>query len=74
MSEPVKIERKKVCGDSLTFICEWNGQWTGLIFGRFIAVLGYIPMPKSIFFPNFWMKIPNFKSEKSSFLSWQKLA
>ena len=23
-------------------------------------------MPKSIFFPNFWRKIPNFKSEKNS--------
>ena len=39
---------------------------TGLIFGQFYSCFGVIfPMPKSIFFPNFWRKIPNFKSEKN---------
>ena len=36
---------------------------SGLIFGRFYSRYSVIfPMPKSIFFPNFRRKIPNFKS------------
>ena len=45
----------------------------GLFLVDFIAVIGlYSQCQKVSFFPNFWRKIPNFKSEKS-FLSWQKL-
>ena len=38
----------------------------GLFLADFIAVTYWVifPMPKSIFFPNVWRKIPNFKSEK----------
>ena len=51
----------------------------GLFLVDFIAVIGfYSQCQKVLFFPNFWRKIPNFKSEKkieekSSFLSWLKL-
>ena len=38
-----------------------------LFLADFIAVIGlYSQCQKVSFFPNFWMKIPNFKSEKNS--------
>ena len=37
----------------------------GLFLANFIAVIGlYSQCQKVSFFPNFWRKIPNFKSEK----------
>ena len=60
---------------SNTLVTMSNTSEPGLIFGRFYSRYWVIfPIPKSIFFPKFWRKIPYFKSEKSSFLSWQKLA
>ena len=39
----------------------------GLFLTDFIAVIGlYSQCQKVSFFPNFWRKIPNFKSEKNS--------
>ena len=52
----------------------------GLFLANFIAVVGlYSQCQKVSFFPNFWRKIPNFKSEKkfeenSSFLVGLKLS
>ena len=40
-------------------------QAQGLFLANFIAVIGiYSQCQKVSFFPNFWRKIPNFKSEK----------
>ena len=39
--------------------------YQGLFLADFIAVIGLYSLCKKVsFFPNFWRKIPNFKSEK----------
>ena len=39
----------------------------GLFLANFIAIIGlYSQCQKVSFFPNFWRKIPNFKSDKKS--------